>query len=41
MSQQELVEVSDIALNHYNETHPVGKISKGVSKAVYTVVKIY
>jgi hypothetical protein len=36
--QQELAEASDIALNHYNETHPLERTSQGVSKAMSAAV---
>ena len=36
--QQELAEASDIALNHYNETHPLERTSEGVSKAMSAAV---
>jgi hypothetical protein len=36
--QQELVEASDIAFNLYNETHPLERTSKGVSKAMSVAV---
>ena len=32
--QQELIESSDNALNHYNDSHPLEKISKGVYKTM-------
>ena len=38
--QQELVEASDIALNLYNETHPLEQTSQGVSKATSTSVNL-
>ena len=37
--QQELGETSNIARNHYNETHPLERTSKGVSKAMSSIVK--
>ena len=36
--QQELVKDKDIALNHYNETRPLERPSKWVSKAISTDV---
>ena len=36
--QQELAEASDIALNLYNETHPLERTSEGVSKAMSAAV---
>ena len=36
--QQELAEASDIALNQYNETHPLERTSNGVSKAMSAAV---
>ena len=36
--QQELAEASNIALNHYNETHLLEKTSEGVSKAMSITV---
>ena len=36
--QLELAEASNIALNHYNETHPVERTSEEVSKAMSTAV---
>jgi hypothetical protein len=36
--QQELAEASDIALNQYNETHPLERTSDGVSKAMSAAV---
>ena len=36
--QQELAEASDIALNHYNEIHPIERTFEGVLKAMSTAM---